>query len=121
MLFPGADAESEGVAEAVAAAAELVFAERCAWLRTSGGGDRRGGSGDGDGSGGRAVLTVLVPDGSWEQARALADELWRSSAGRLRRVRLGEGRLAAHTSRLIEALRPGSGGGRASRPRAGRG
>ena len=64
-------------------------------------------------------LTVLVPDGSWDCARALVRDLERRRktlrpGSALRFVRLGDEVVAAHTSSIIEALRSGAGSGRLS-------
>ena len=58
-------------------------------------------------------ITVLVPDGSWEQARALVRMLTsRAPEGRLRYVALDAGSVATHESSYIEAMRAGCGRGR---------
>ena len=68
----------------------------------------------------RPTLTLVVPDGSWEAARAIVHAMQRlappaSSERRpLRHVGLDERRIARHTSPLIEALRAGAGLGRIS-------
>jgi len=58
-------------------------------------------------------LTMIVPDGSWANARALVTELG-NRCPQLRGVRLNDRLVAAHESPLIEALRAGCGRGRVS-------
>lgn len=64
------------------------------------------------------IMTVLVPDGPWECARALVRELERRSAtgfGRkLQRMVLDDQVVAGYESKLIEALKAGAGRGRVS-------
>lgn len=58
-------------------------------------------------------LTVIVPDGSWEQARALVRALHsRAPHRRLPCVELDPSAVAAHESAYIEALHAGCGRGR---------
>ena len=69
-------------------------------------------------SGGR-TLVILVPDGSWECARALVRHVRlrfasRRSPNPMRLVQLDQLRVAAHTSSLLDALHGGAGRGRLS-------
>ena len=61
-----------------------------------------------------ASLTVLVPDGSWECARALVTEFHRRARKQLQCVSLDPDRVSLQTSPLLEALHPGAGKGRVS-------
>ena len=73
-----------------------------------------------DGADGPAALggarrpVVLVPDGPWACARALVAALDARAGRRLRRVALAPEAVAAHASRLLDALHPGAGAGRPS-------
>ena len=70
-----------------------------------------------DGADGPAALggarrpVVLVPDGPWACARALVAALDARAGRRLRRVALAPEAVAAHASRLLDALHPGAGAG----------
>lgn len=70
-----------------------------------------------------ARLTVLVPDGSWDCARALVRALVsmrrslvakNGAGGPLRFIRLSDDLVAQHTSSIIDTLRTGAGKGRLS-------
>ena len=57
---------------------------------------------------------VIVPDGSWECAKALVAEIQRRAGRRIKLLELDRDRVAATTSQLIDALHHGSGCGRIS-------
>ena len=66
----------------------------------------------------RARLVILVPDGSWECAKALVADVRRRAAhytdAPIRYVYLDPSRVAAHSSPLLDALHAGAGRGRLS-------
>ena len=57
---------------------------------------------------------VIVPDGSWECAKALVAEIQRRAGRSIKLLELDRDRVAATTSQLIDALHHGSGCGRIS-------
>ena len=59
------------------------------------------------------TLTIVVPDGSWECARALVRTISASSVP-VRFIGLSEDSVALHKSSLLEALHAGTGRGRPS-------
>ncbi|KAL1526855.1 hypothetical protein AB1Y20_015547 [Prymnesium parvum] len=83
-------------------------------VEAAGAGGARGGSGDWGEVGKGRWLTVLVPDGTWEWARAIVRMLHARSVAQLPLVALDEAEVSRHHSALLEALRPGAGRGRLS-------
>jgi protein-L-isoaspartate(D-aspartate) O-methyltransferase len=120
VLFPGAAHETLTVEQALASATAQLDTAHC--NNTSSADGDKSNDDDGKASQGTsdddedAVMTVLVPDGSWECARAVVRAL-KSRApdgSELRTVRLDDALVRAHFSPLIDALKPGQGAGRVS-------